>query len=153
MCAGTLPETEGGRRHAPGTDPQQPQAPHPQEEPEVTDQNTTSMSQQAGIRRGDRVRIVLQRQDLEPEEAAPGDTGTVIEVVGDDTMVVSIDRNGDHWWFSIRDVEPLEPTASDLIAIAEQCGAVEHNRYVDDGMLCRRFITPDGSIDLTVRVP
>ena len=41
----------------------------------------------------------------------------------------------------------------DLIAIAEQCGAVEFNRWIADGMLCRRFITPDGTIDLTVRVP
>lgn len=40
-----------------------------------------------------------------------------------------------------------------LAALAEQCGAVEFNRWIADGMLCRRFITPDGTIDLTVRVP
>ena len=40
-----------------------------------------------------------------------------------------------------------------LTVLAEQCGAVEFNRWIADGMLCRRFITPDGSIDLTVRVP
>lgn len=40
-----------------------------------------------------------------------------------------------------------------LIALAEQLGAVQFNRWVADGMLCRRYITPDGSIDLTVRVP
>ena len=38
-------------------------------------------------------------------------------------------------------------------AVAEQLGAVEFNRWVADGMLCRRYITSDGSIDLTVRVP
>lgn len=40
----------------------------------------------------------------------------------------------------------------DLIALAEQCGAVEINTWVDAGLLCRRFVTSDGSIDLTVRV-
>lgn len=41
----------------------------------------------------------------------------------------------------------------ELTVLAEQCGAVEFNRWIADGMLCRRFITPDGTIDLTVRVP
>jgi len=40
-----------------------------------------------------------------------------------------------------------------LIALAEALGAVEHNSWVDAGLLCRRYITSDGSIDLTVRVP
>lgn len=31
-------------------------------------------------------------------------------------------------------------------------GAVEFSSWVDAGLLCRRFITSDGSIDLTVRV-
>ena len=41
----------------------------------------------------------------------------------------------------------------DLIAAAEAAGAYEYNRWVADGMLCRRYISPDGNIDLTVRVP
>lgn len=40
-----------------------------------------------------------------------------------------------------------------LALFAQYLGAVEHNSWVADGMLCRRYITPDGSIDLTVRVP
>lgn len=45
------------------------------------------------------------------------------------------------------------PPHEQLIALASQLGAVEFNRWVADGMLCRRYISPDGSIDLTVRVP
>ena len=41
----------------------------------------------------------------------------------------------------------------DLIAAAEAAGAYEFNRWIADGMLCRRYISPDGNIDLTVRVP
>ena len=46
-----------------------------------------------------------------------------------------------------------QPTCDELVAVVEQLGAVEFNRWVADGMLCRRYISPDGSIDLTVRVP
>ena len=45
-----------------------------------------------------------------------------------------------------------QPTRYELVGIAEQLGAVEFNRWVADGMLCRRYISPDGTIDLTVRV-
>lgn len=40
-----------------------------------------------------------------------------------------------------------------LIRFVEALGAYEFNRWVADGMLCRRYISPDGNIDLTVRVP
>lgn len=41
----------------------------------------------------------------------------------------------------------------DLANFVQECGAVEHNSWIDAGLLCRRYITSDGSIDLTVRVP
>ena len=40
-----------------------------------------------------------------------------------------------------------------LIRFVEALGAYEFNRWIADGMLCRRYISPDGNIDLTVRVP
>ena len=40
-----------------------------------------------------------------------------------------------------------------LIRFVEALGAYEFSRWIADGMLCRRYISPDGNIDLTVRVP
>lgn len=45
-----------------------------------------------------------------------------------------------------------ERDLEDLANYVQELGAVEYNSYVDAGLLCRRFITSDGSIDLTVRV-
>lgn len=57
--------------------------------------------------------------------------------------------------FAEKELEPEMRQASPqaLIALAEALGAVEHNSWTADGLLCRRYITADGSIDLTVRVP
>lgn len=111
----------------------------------MTDQNTTSMSQPTGFAVGDRVRIVADFPS-----AARGMIGKVVsEALG--VYVVRTDRYFDMAY----DADELEraDTADDLIARVSELGAVEFNRWIADGMLCRRFITPDGSIDLTVRVP
>ena len=102
----------------------------------MTDQNTTSMSQPTGFAVGDRVRIVADFPS-----AARGMIGKIVsEAHG--VYVVRTDRYFD-----------MAYDADELIARATDLGAVEFNRWIADGMLCRRFITPDGSIDLTVRVP
>lgn len=45
-----------------------------------------------------------------------------------------------------------EAEVEPIIAAAQALGAKEYTSYVDAGLLCRRFLTSDGSIDLTVRV-
>jgi hypothetical protein len=66
---------------------------------------------------------------------------------------VYVVRTGRHFDMAY-DASELEPvgTLEDLIARAVELGAVEFSSWVDAGLLCRRFITSDGSIDLTVRV-
>lgn len=113
---------------------------------------TARMSQQerTTFKVGDRVRIV-DRIDQRYE----GRTGTIAHV-GVRTCVVHLDPSGRNGWVSTSftfDELVFINQHDELIALAEQLGAVEFNRWVADGMLCRRYITPDGSIDLTVRVP
>ena len=45
-----------------------------------------------------------------------------------------------------------EAEVEPIIAAVQALGAKEYTSYVDGGLLCRRFLTSDGSIDLTVRV-
>ncbi len=58
-----------------------------------------------------------------------------------------------------REMLTLAPFAAAAVAAttlrpSDNChGLVDVNRWVADGMLCRRYISPDGNIDLTVRVP
>jgi len=119
----------------------------------VTDQNTTSMSQPTGFAVGDRVRIVDT-----PHVVWNGKTGTITHTNQQATYpyVVRVE-SGEGRTFIYCLAHELQPhdqaLANDLIACASELGAVEFNRWIADGMLCRRFITPDGSIDLTVRVP
>ena len=92
---------------------------------------------------GDRVRVRSVGMSVD------GFVGT-IGAVGSRSYRINAD-NGRTFPVRHDEVEPYNP-AEDLIALAEQLGAVEHSSYVDAGLLCRRFITSDGSIDLTVRV-
>lgn len=45
-----------------------------------------------------------------------------------------------------------ERDIEDLVNYVQQIGAIEYTSYVNAGLLCRRYLTWDGSIDLTVRV-
>lgn len=117
----------------------------------MTDQNTTSMSQPTSstFKVGDRVRI-----EDHVDQRYEGRTGTVAHV-GTRTCVVHLDPSGRNGWVSTSfmfNELVLVSRHEQLIALAEALGAVEFNRWVADGMLCRRYITSDGSIDLTVRV-
>jgi hypothetical protein len=82
-------------------------------------------------------------------------TGVVKNCVGSPSYPYTVQLGEEREYDAIFTPEELERVDSlgALIALAEQCGAVEFNRWIADGMLCRRFITPDGTIDLTVRVP
>ncbi len=51
-----------------------------------------------------------------------------------------------------RSRQMTELEAQPLVDMVVGHGAVEFSSWVDAGLLCRRFITSDGSIDLTVRV-
>ena len=67
------------------------------------------------IRVGDRVRIVVQRDDLTPAEAQPGDTGVVMNAPwtkSQSPYTVQIDRTGDHWYFNELDLVREEPARS-----------------------------------------
>ncbi len=115
----------------------------------MTGMNTSpNMSQPTSstFKVGDRVRITA----TDPASAA-GKIGTVVSFVNGDGFGVEIP---DHlpMWYAADELAPVG-AHDELIALVEQLGAVEHNTWVADGMLCRRYITADGSIDLTVRVP
>jgi hypothetical protein len=107
------------------------------------------MSQPTGFAVGDRVRI------NSPHSVCHGMTGVVKNCVGSPSYPYTVQLGEEREYDAIFTPEELERVDSlgALIALAEQCGAVEFNRWIADGMLCRRFITPDGTIDLTVRVP
>ena len=95
---------------------------------------------------GDRVRITA-----EFPSTATGKRGRIVsDAYG--VFVVRVDGINFDMAYDADEMEP-GTIPDDLIALAEQLGAVEFNRWVADGMLCRRYITSDGSIDLTVRVP
>lgn len=97
---------------------------------------------------GDRVKIVI------PSSRFDGCRGAVIPhpswAPKTDGIMVELE-DGRDIYLTPAELEPHDPT-EDLIALAEQLGAKEYTSYVDAGLLCRRFLTTDGSIDLTVRV-
>lgn len=94
---------------------------------------------------GDRVRVIARFPS-----AATGKRGRIVsDAYG--VFVVRVDGIDFDMAYDANEMEPgAEP--ADLIALAEQLGAVEYNSYVDAGLQCRRFLSIDGSIDLTVRV-
>ncbi len=116
----------------------------------MTEHPTPNMSQPTSstFKVGDRVRSV--------SEDFHGQIGTVVKYDAADPLSYSV-RFGvkKTYSFAEKELEPEMRQASPqaLIALAEALGAVEHNSWTADGLLCRRYITADGSIDLTVRVP
>lgn len=114
----------------------------------MTKHPTPNMSQPTSstFKVGDRVRITA-----EFPSAATGKSGRIVS----DTFGVFVVRVDGIELDMAYDADEMAPaaTVNDLIAIVEALGAVEHNSWIDAGLLCRRYITSDGSIDLTVRVP
>ena len=93
---------------------------------------------------GDRVRIIADFPS-----AVKGTTAKIVRIEHESVLVVRTDRYFD-MAYDASELEPVD-SVSDLVARVVELGAVEFNRWVADGMLCRRFTTPDGTIDLTVR--
>lgn len=93
---------------------------------------------------GDRVRIITDSpasaMDKLGTVAAISSDGYGVEIPGYVPM-----------WYGADELAPAGD-ADELAALAIEFGAVEYTSYADAGLLCRRFRTPDGSIDLTVRV-
>lgn len=67
---------------------------------------------------GDRVRVIAQRDDLEPEDAAPGDIGVVVTAEAATGLQVLLDKSHPQgypkytWWFDEADLELETPEAS-----------------------------------------